>query len=193
MNRRESWWQRLAFIINLVEQAPKRTLGRTAIVKMAYLVQALRGVPLGYDFRLHIYGPFDPDVLDDLEYAQALKAVEVCSVLYSRGYGYEVRPGPSAVAVKAQAGDWLTQHLSAINWVIGEFGGYTASDLELLSTIVYADQELARNHQAVTVQELAERVREVKPHFPENYVLEKTNSLLSRGMLFSVKPITAPL
>ena len=193
MNRRESWWQRLALITTLVEQAPNQTLGRTAIVKMAYLLQVLRGVPLGYDFRLYTYGPFDSELLGDLEYAQALNAVEVRTVLYAGSYGYEVRPGPAAAAVKAQAGDWLAQYQQAINWVVGEFGACTASELELLSTIVYTDRELSRNHQTATAEELAHRVREVKPHFAESHVLDKTNFLLGRGLLTSVKPMTPPL
>jgi hypothetical protein len=188
MNSRQASWQRLALITTFVERAPNQTLGRTAIVKMAYLVQVLRGVPLGYDFRLYTYGPFDSEVLGDLEYAQALKAVEVQTVLYPGGYRYDVRPGPLATAVKAQAGDWLARYQPAVDWVVKEFGGCTASELELLSTIVYADQEVSRNRQTLTAEELAHRVREVKPHFTKSFVLDKTNSLLARGLLTSVQP-----
>jgi hypothetical protein len=187
MNRPESWWQRLAFIISLVERAPHQTLGRTAIVKMAYLLQVLRGVPLGYHFSLYTYGPFDAKVLDDLAYAQALKAVEVRIVEYGSGYGYNVCPGPKAEVVKAQAGNWLERQQTAIAWVVEKFAGYTASELELLATIVYTDRELSRDTLTVTAEELAHRVREVKPRCPESYVLDKTNSLLDRGMLTSVK------
>jgi hypothetical protein len=193
MNRRESSWQRLALITTLVEQAPNQTLGRTAIVKMAYLLQVLHGVPLGYDFRLYTYGPFNAEVLSDLEYAQALGVVEVRTVLYARSYGYDVRPGPLAAAVKALAGDWLAQHQPAISSVVGEFSSCTASELELLSTIVYADRELYRNRQTATAEELAHRVREVKPHFLVSYVLDKTNVLLGRGMLSSIKTSASPL
>jgi hypothetical protein len=186
MNGREFSWQRLALIASLVEKAPNQTLRRTAIVKLAYLLQVLRDVPLGYDFRLYTYGPFDSGLLGDLEYAQALKAVEARTVQYSGGYSYEIRPGPSAAAVKGQVSDWLAQHQPAIDWVIREFGGCTASELELLSTIVYADRELSRKSQNGTADELAHRVREVKPHFTEGHVLEKTKSLFGKGLLTSV-------
>lgn len=186
MNQRESWWPRLAFIITFVERAPNQTLGRTAIVKMAYLLQVLRGVPLGYDFRLYTYGPFDADVLDDLAYAQALKAVEVCTVQYAVGYGYDVRPGPVAATIKARAEDWLARHQQEIEWVVSEFGSYTASELELISTIVYADRELGRSSKTATVEELAHQVREVKPHFAKSYVLGQTQALFEKGMLTAV-------
>src|SRR5262249_27242248 len=118
MNSQASAWQRLALFTTLVEKAPNQTLGRTALVKMAYLLQVLRGVPLGYDFSLYIYGPFNSEVLGDLEYAQALKAVETRTVLFSGGYRYDVRPGPFAAAVKTQAGEWLAQYQADIDWVV---------------------------------------------------------------------------
>jgi hypothetical protein len=192
MKNRDSWWQRLALLTTLVEGSPNQTLGRTAIVKLAYLLQVLCGVPLGYAFRLYTYGPFDSELLGDLDYAQALKAVEVRTVLFPGGYRFDVRPGPAAAVVKAQAGEWLAQHQPAINRVIGEFAGCTASELELLTTIIYADRELSRNLQIATTEELAHRVREVKPHFTEGHVLGKTSYLLGKGMLTSVKP-TAPV
>ncbi len=170
MNSRD-FWPRLALLTTLVEQAPSRILGRTAIVKMVYLLQVVRGVPLGYDFRLYTYGPFDSEVLGDLEYAQALKAVESKTVLYSTGYGYDVSPGPKASAVKTLAKPWLDKYQSSIDWVVREFGGWTASQLELFSTIVYVDREFAAQGQRhVSVEEMVQRVREVKPHFPEAQV-----------------------
>jgi hypothetical protein len=59
MSWEQKWWDRIGLIARLVEKAPGQTLGRTAIVKFAFLLQALRKVPLKYDFRLYTYGPFD--------------------------------------------------------------------------------------------------------------------------------------
>ena len=189
MNTTESWWRRVALISALVERAPNQTLGRTAMVKMAYLLQTLHEVPLGYNFRLYTYGPFAPEVLGDIEYAQVLKAVDVHMVYYATGYGYDVRPGPSLESVKAGAADWLDQYLPVIDTVVSDFGGYSAADLELLATIVYADRELLQKRQTVTVAELAGCVREVKPKFTEGYVLGKTKALLDKGVLASIGAI----
>src|SRR5262249_50838875 len=123
------FWPRLAVLVSLVQKAPTRSLGRTAIVKMVYLLQVVRGVPLGYDFRLYTYGPFDSEVLGDLDYAQALAAVHTRTVTYGTGYGYEVSPGPKADAVKPLASDWLEHYEGNIDWVVKEFGHWTASQL----------------------------------------------------------------
>jgi hypothetical protein len=187
MNAHELWWRRLALITALAERAPNRVLGRVAIVKMAYLLQVVRGVPLGYDFRLYTYGPFDAEVLNDLGQAQTLKAVEVGTVQYKAGYGYEVRPGPAAEAVKARAPDWLAERQQDIDWVVGEFGGWTAADLELSATIIYVDRELVLAAKSATVQELAQRVHEVKPHFAEGYIVGKVQALQQKGLLSAVR------
>jgi len=79
----------------LVEKAPGHTLGRTAIMKLSYYLQVLQLVPLGYEFRLHTFGPFDSDVLDDLAYAEVFGAVKEKVITQSQGYRYEIKPGGS--------------------------------------------------------------------------------------------------
>jgi len=188
MNSRD-FWGRLALLTALVQQAPTRCLGRTAIVKMVYLLQVVRGVPLGYDFRLYTYGPFDSELLGDLEYAQALKAVECKTVLYSAGYGYDVTPGPRADAVKSLASRWLAEYQTSINWVVEQFGGWTASQLELFSTIVYVDREFAAQGQSdVSVEEMVHRVREVKPHFSEAQVEDLIQQAQEKACVSTIVP-----
>jgi hypothetical protein len=187
MIEQTSWWRRLALIASLVERAPGQVLGRTAIIKLAYLLQTLRGVPIGYDFRLYTYGPFDSDVLYDLDSACSLQAITVKTVEYPAGYGYEVRPGPEGEKVKTRAADWLRHYEDDINWVVDAFSGRTASDLELLATSVYVDRELAaRGQRKVAIEELVRRVREVKPHFSEAAVTQLVRTGQAEGWLSAV-------
>jgi hypothetical protein len=181
------WWRRLALITCLVERAPGQVLGRTAIVKLAYLLQVLRRVPVGYDFRLFTYGPFDAEVLSNLDSARSLEAVTVKTVDHPAGYGYEVRPGPLAGVVKAQAAEWLTQYQGDIDWVVRAFAGHTAAELGLLSTSVYVDRELAAQGKGIVpVEELVRRVREVKPHFSEAAVAQLVRAGQAEGWLSAV-------
>ena len=66
---------RLATIAYLCTRAPGEGIGRTAVMKLCYFLQTLKGVPLGYRFTLYSYGPFDSDVLSDLGTAESRKAV----------------------------------------------------------------------------------------------------------------------
>jgi hypothetical protein len=187
MTGETSWWRRLALITCLVERSPTRVLRRTAIVKLTYLLQVLRGVPVGYAFRLYTYGPFDADVLADLDTARSLEAVTVKTIDLPSGYAYEVRPGPVAEVVKARASEWLTQHEADIDWVVRAFANRTASELELLATCIYADRELAdRGHRDVPVGELVRRVRDVKPHFSEAQVARLVEEGQREGWLLAV-------
>ena len=68
---------RLALISTLAERTTGKPLGRTALIKLCFFLQTMRSVPLGYHFTLYSYGPFDPDVLADLNSAEALGARHV--------------------------------------------------------------------------------------------------------------------
>jgi hypothetical protein len=174
-------------IAALVERAPGQTLGRTALVKLAYLLQVFRRVPLGYDFRLYTYGPFDAEVLNDLARAQALQVVEVKVVLNAVGYGYDIRPGANLDWVKRRAAPWLAQHEEALAWVMSEFGHRSASELELVGTIIYVDRVNQKQKQQVSVDNLVQRVREIKTHFTEDFVKAKVQELVGKQLLSSLE------
>lgn len=177
-------WFRLALLIDLVEQAPCK-LGRTAVMKLAFLLQTIKDVPLGYDFRLYTYGPFDSDVLNDLGQAETLQAVQSQMISFTSGYGYEFTAGPRSVEIKSKVASELSKYASDISWALAEFGDKSASDLELLSTIVYADRDVLRQNQQIEAQELCHRVKEVKPRFSDDYILQNISSLAGKQFLLA--------
>lgn len=179
----EGFWQKLGVIIRLVQQSPQGTLGRTAIVKLLYLLQEVRGLPLGYDFRLYTYGPFDSDILNDLETAQSFQALHVKTVCYPSGYGYEVKAGAKAETVKECVKEWLAQHESELAWAASGFSARSASELELIATIVYVAREFQQQAKSWDVADVIRRVREVKPRFSEQDVRERYDVALSMGLL----------
>jgi hypothetical protein len=191
MNDQQNWWGRLALMGMLAENAPTQSLGRTALVKLAYLLQATRGVPLGYDFRLYTYGPFDSEVLSDLGQAQALEVVDVTTVINPVGYGYEIRPGSNLGTAKQRAADWLARYEGDIHWIAQAFGNRSASELELIGTIVYVDREFADQNKPISTDEAVRRVREIKPHFVEAYVRAKIEELGAKQLLTGVPSLLA--
>jgi len=184
MTKRISSWDRIALIGAMSEQAPKGFLNRTALMKCTYFLQHLRRVPLGYNFTLYSYGPYDKNVLDELDYAEMLGVVEVERVEYSGGYGYKIRAASAAESTKECAAEFLSEREEDIRWVLGEFGSLGSADLELASTIIYTDRESPENSQ--TLQDLARRVREVKPHFTDRQILARAKCLRNKGLLQSI-------
>jgi hypothetical protein len=167
----------LAGIAVMAERAPFKNLGRTAIMKCMYFLQVVRQVPLGYNFSLYSYGPFDADVLADLEYAENLGIVSTQVVAYPRGYGYEIKPGPNIESAKQSAAAFLERYGSDVDWVMVRFGRLSGADLELNSTIIFVDQEVSREGKKVPSSELALRVRKVKPQFTNELILSHVGSL----------------
>jgi hypothetical protein len=91
--------------LRIMSELAKRSqggMGRTTLMKLIYFLQTLKGLPLGYRFRLYTYGPFDPKVLDDLKMAEMSGIVRSSVSSYSGGYGYEIRPAD--VGIRASFG-----------------------------------------------------------------------------------------
>lgn len=152
---------RTAVLTALVKRAPKSP-GRTALMKFAYLLQTVRGVPLGYRFRLYNYGPYDEQVLADAREAATAGFLESQLVTYPSGYGYQFSPGDNAEGDLSDHAATLDDCSADIDWVISNFGNDSASRLELISTLVFA---LRDKSEKLKREDLIDRVHEIKPHF----------------------------
>ena len=155
------------------------------VSQATYFLQTLRDVPLGYSFTLYSYGPYDKDVLDDLDYAETLGVVEAQRVEYRGGYGYKIRADSGLESAKNRSSEFLSKFDEDINWVLRQFGEMGSAELELASTVIYADRESPKESQ--TLKELARRVREVKPHFTEEQVFARAACLQNKNLLESVR------
>jgi hypothetical protein len=169
----------VALIAHLVARAPTK-LGRTAVMKCLFLLKVLKHVPMPYSFGLYTYGPFDSDVLDDLQYAESLGAVEGMLVEYTRARGYEYQRGPKLEEVEKQAQDFLAHHEKSIDWVLDEFGKRSAINLEMASTLVFIDRV---SKAGLTIADLARKVHEVKPHLAIGTIETEARNLQEKGLL----------
>jgi hypothetical protein len=174
---------RLGLLPVLAERAPAGHIGRTALMKYMYFLQTLRGVPLGYSFSMYSYGPFDSAVLADLSSGETLNIVDVTPVEFSGGYGYQIRPGVRAEAAKRNAAQFLSKHREDVDWLFSTFGNFNSAELELASTVVYVDQELAERHERGSIDGVAQRVNDIKPHFNHEQILGFVENLLYAGVL----------
>ncbi len=183
MNLDQDWRLRLAVLSTLVKQAPQKP-GRTALMKYAYLLQTVRQVPLGYHFELYNYGPYDSAVLSDLSQAETLKAIKSQIVNYPSGFGYEYSPSEKGCdSLCGQVADQMVQRQADITWVLDEFGRESASRLELISTIVFAEREMHRKNQIPQKAELCRRVKGIKPHFLDSTIVETVDELSSKKLI----------
>lgn len=172
---------RLATISALVKHA-SQALGRTAMMKLVYFLQTLHKVPLGYDFRIYTYGPYDSQVLEDLKIAELKGGVKSSVVGYAIGNGYAIAPGAEADAVVARS-SLIADFMPKINAVLADFGNRTATDLEMASTIVFVVRAEASSGKVIALSEAAQKVREMKPRLDLNRILQEANALKSKGYI----------
>ncbi len=182
MTQDHAWRLRLAVLCKLVEKAQPKP-GRTALMKFAYFLQTVRGVPLGYRFEMYNYGPYQSMLLSDLSQAETLKAIKSDTVDYPGGSGYEYSPGKAVDLLCRPVSDELQKYEQDISWVLDQFGTKCASELELLSTIVYAEREMRRKQQDPLRTELSRRVKRIKPHFSEEAIGDAIDELVEKTLI----------
>ena len=178
--------ERIGVLGYLAQIAPTGGVGRTALMKFCYFLQELRGAQLGYSFSLYSYGPFDSSVLSDLGEGEALGVLREEVIPYPSGYGYRISCVLDTAQLVEIGGELLERYRGDIDWVVGEFGTYSAANLELASTLVYADREALAAEEEISMAELSRRVHEVKPRFMNDYILRQAESLKRRSLLSAV-------
>lgn len=184
MNNRDKG--RLGLIPVLAKRHPAGFIGRTALMKYMYFLQTLRNVPLGYNFSMYSYGPFDSDVLSDLSTAESLNLVSSTPISFLGGYGYRIHPASGAEGAERESHEFIAKYEEEINWVIGEFGGLNSAELELASTIIYVDREFAEIGLPDARAHLVVLVNEIKPHFGMEQIERSVDSLQQKGVLSSI-------
>ena len=157
-------WYKYALIADIAERWSKagNHLGKTALQKAIYLLQTLKGVDAGYDFSLYHVRAFDSSVLYDLDFAELMGAVKVTS----NGMGYAIKPSAFCDEIRKGGEDFVQSNSEAIEEIATVFGGFSAKQLELLSTIVFVD----RSEPELDRKDLIKRVHAIKPHFGESDV-----------------------
>ena len=179
----EITWERYALIVEIIERFHKANcrLGRTALQKMIFLLQRSFGVDCDYSYTLYTYGPYSSDVARDLDVVAGFGGAEMN---YDWAFaGYEIRPGPASAELRGRAAAFLEEIAPKLDELVADFGGYTAKDLELRSTIVY----LSKPGQARA--DLINRVHGVKPHFSPTQIDSAITELEKKRYLgeFSTK------
>ena len=186
MDERLNFVQRMAILTELVRQLGET--GRIKLMKLVYLLQTLRHLPLGYQFQLYLYGPYDAQVLSDVGVAESWNALQEEYQAYGENaYGYKIRVASNAQSLLEKESETLQKYREAIDWVVREFGNKSAAILELIATIVWIDREYARGNRLVRLQELAEAAHNLKSHFSLEVVLDEVQQLQSKDVLLRVQ------
>ena len=119
---------RYAIIRYIVDKL--KDVGKIRMQKLVYFLQWIFDVPLGYDYKMHYYGPYSDELNDDLIAMQMSKNVEMGTD--PSGYGYHIIPGTESVAIKDEI---LGKYSEKISKCLSEFDKFNPSELEILGTL----------------------------------------------------------
>lgn len=171
---------RRAIIAQLASLASKKhyNLGKTALQKHCYFLQTLFFTDCGYDFRLYTYGPFDSQLLADLDEAEMYDAVNI--LFDSSIGGYRIRPGAMAKSLVKTHSQFISGISDKLENVLDEFGPYNAKELELRATIVYAEREAEAEGRELEIDALVSAVKAIKPHFSHETIRSAIEELAQK-------------
>jgi len=182
--------ERVAVLTEIVRQTGE--IGRTSLMKMVYLLQTVKKVPLGYDFELYLYGPYSAQVLDDLSIAVFWGALQEEYYSTRNGYGYRITLGGSAKNPpqnKQIRRSRTEPYKEAVRWVVEKFKNYTASEMEAVGTLVWIDREVRDNRETLSMDKLLDIAVEIKPNFPREGFQQLAEKLVEEGILIHVQPL----
>lgn len=181
MSKERNTYKRAALITKIAQRQP--AIGRTALMKYLYLLQEVKGIDLGYRFDLYSYGPFDSTVLSDITTAVSWGGAKQTVCHYSTGTGYELSVSENAHKVLDTSKEFIESAEEAVNWVVDNFRGYGAGDMELIATMVYVDQEAKAIKATLSENDLIKRSLEIKPRYSREQAETKLAKLKSIGAL----------
>ena len=156
-------------------------LGKTVLMKFAYLLQEVYCIPLGYRFSLYTYGPYSKEVLADLDQAESLGWVHVNMGSDAAGYNItasENSPGPNGFD------DHFRQYEHQLSRAIEQFGHFRAKELELRTTAAYF-WNLQGTHDDNAVEAVVDAVHDLKPHFTKREIKDAIEELIQNGTIRS--------
>lgn len=174
--------ERMGIIRQLAEHQPN--LGRTATMKLLYLLQVIKHVPLDYRFELYLYGPYASDVLDDISSAEMWGLIREDVVDYGEyGYGYRIHPCDSLETLPKEAITFVRKYEKDVQWVVEKFGHFSAAELELIGTIVWVYLHAQERNESIDDEKLIEFALRIKPHFTSRKARQIVDYLKGLGVI----------
>ncbi len=173
--------ERLGTLTLIVDLAERRSVsvGHTLMQKLVYLLQEALNQELGYRFRLYHYGPYCEDVWADLQTLDNMGALSVSTSL--DGYGFVIKTKDRAQRF-LEAADAVAPK-QQIQELLEELSGQRVTQLELVATTHFVHTELRRRDQLANVTDVSRRVRDLKPHFSDEQVVEAFDLLTQKEWL----------
>ena len=152
-------------------------LGKTKLQKLVYLIKEVGKVPIGFNFRFYNYGPYSDNLAETLDFVTSLQGVNMRYDINQNMY--EISPGENASKLVDKADSELRPYYSTIDSILAAYGGKKVKELELITTILYAN----KYYDAKSVTTLSKITRDLKPKFSTATIKEAIEKLSENDLL----------
>jgi uncharacterized protein len=177
-------WNSYAIIAELSKRLKDVSpqFGKTVLQKMVYFLQEIYHIDCGYDFSLYSYGPFDSQLLGDLDLVEHFGYVKVVPVQSFVG-GYVILPSDSVDSIMNKASGFIDTPvtISAFDDLVEKYGKKNAKELELRATILYVERDQKRNKKSLSKEAVRDIVRGIKPKFSNDEIEKAMEELSENG------------
>lgn len=165
-------------ILNILDKKPD--LGKTAIMKMVYILQQVFDVKTNYSFGIYTYGPYSRDVSEDLDFLVYGQFVDAQIYEYEKFSAYKFSVSSKGIESKGTISQNDDKKISS---VLELFGDKKVKELELDSTIIFINHQYNQNKWEKSKSEIISDVRDIKSHFTESEVGKAYDNLIKSNML----------
>ena len=168
----------ISAILSIVKEKPE--IGKTAMMKLVYMLQEVYDLNFGYEYDIYTYGPYAPEVMADIDHIAAMQEIKLDTYDFNYGKGYSLTITEKGEEAISDLDDFTANR---IKQAVDVFGNKTAKQLELDSTIIYFKKMYDRNKWNGTKSSIVEAVNEIKPHFTEDDIAKAFDNLLDLGIV----------
>jgi len=167
-------------MLNIIDKKPKNDLGKTAVMKMVFILQHVFNMSLGYSFDIYTYGPYAAEVSGELDALIYEGFIEADEYMFNNSLGYALK-----ISEKGQASKGVLpfDDDEKISRVVNKFGKKKAKELELDSTIIFTRNRYIKNKWGDEKDEIIKDVHVIKPHFTTQAIRNAYDNLKNDGML----------
>ena len=160
-------------IIKMLQENPG--MGKTAVMKTIFMLQQVKHIDLGCEFSIYTYGPYNADVMEDIDELVSDGLLSSNIYFYKDYIGYTLSATDSGAKAVPNLKD---EDTSALKEILDFVSRKNAKDLELYSTIIYVEDWYLKNKKPNDMTAIIKKVHELKPHFSEE-VIQKAYTCLS--------------
>lgn len=162
-------------IVKMLQENPG--MGKTAVMKTIFMLQQVKHIDLGCEFSIYTYGPYDADVMEDIDELVSDGLLSSSAYSYKDYIGYTLSATDSGAKAVPNLKD---EDTVALREILDFVRGKSAKELELYSTIIYVEDWYLKNERTNDMAAIIKKVHELKPHFTEG-VIQKAYTCLSEA------------